>query len=133
MKPAVGRECPRALKILPLTLDSGGLALENRRQRMASRQGPRPSPQPITTTPRSSRGRWAPRACGTRTPGGGSQLVVGHLQELRIHVPDALPLGVEQELVVAAVRTDRWAEETMSLRVESKQPALSSLHRLSGG
>ena len=100
---------------------------------MASQQGPRPSPQPITTSPRSSRGRWAPRARGARTPGGGSQLVVGHLQELRIHVPDALPLGVEQELVVAAVRTDRWAEETVSLRVKSKQPALSSLHRLSGG
>ncbi|DAA18296.1 TPA: hypothetical protein BOS_19411 [Bos taurus] len=79
-------------------------------------QGPGPSLQPIVTRP-SSRGRWAPRGRGA--PGGGSKLVIGHLQELRIHVPDALSLGVEQELVVAAVRTDRWAEETASLRVES--------------
>lgn len=71
------------------------------------------------------RGRWAPRGRGARAPGEGSKLVVRHLQELRIHVPDTLSLGVEQELVVAAVRTDRWAEETASLSVKSKQPALS--------
>lgn len=35
-----------------------------------------------------------------------SQFVIGHFQELRIHVSDALALGVEQELVVAAVSTD---------------------------
>lgn len=35
-----------------------------------------------------------------------SQFVIGHFQELRIHVPDALALGVEQELVVAAIGTD---------------------------
>ena len=29
VKPAVWQECPRALLILPLTLDSGGLASEN--------------------------------------------------------------------------------------------------------
>lgn len=30
-----------------------------------------------------------------------SKLVIGHLQELRVHIPDGLSLGVEQELVAA--------------------------------
>lgn len=49
----------------------------------------------------------SPRSLGAlSTAGAGSQLVVGHLQELGVDVSDALPLGVEQELVVAAVCTD---------------------------
>ena len=128
VKPAVRLEYPRALLILPLTLDSGGLLQKTATSGFA--QGPGPSLQPIVTRP-SSRGRWAPRGRGA--PGGGSKLVISHLQELRIHVPDALSLGVEQGLVVAAVRTDRWAEETASLRVKSKQCALSSPRSLSGG
>ena len=37
---------------------------------------------------------------------GASDLVVGHLEELGVHVPGALPLLVEQEFVVAAVGAD---------------------------
>lgn len=102
VKPAVRRECPRALLILPLTLDSGGLASENSHKWLCARSRAVPPAhrhQAQLKGPLGARGRGA--------PGGGSKLVIGHLQELRIHVPDALSLGVEQELVVAAVRTDR--------------------------
>lgn len=126
----VRQECPRALLILPLTLDSGGLASENSLKWLRARSRAVP---PARHQPQELEGPLGARGHGARAPGGGSKLVIGHLQELRVHVPDALSLGVEQELVVAAVRTDRWAEETASLRVKSKQPTLSSPRSLSGG
>lgn len=43
-----------------------------------------------------------------------SQFVIGHFQELCVHVPDALALGVEQELVVAAISTDCWDRRRQS-------------------
>lgn len=41
-----------------------------------------------------------------------SDLLVGHLQELGVHVSGTLPLLVEQELVVAAVSTNGCREES---------------------
>lgn len=60
VKPAVRLEYPRALLILPLTLDSGGLLQKTATSGFA--QGPGPSLQPTVTSPRSSRGHWAPGA-----------------------------------------------------------------------
>lgn len=36
-----------------------------------------------------------------------SDFLVRHLQELRVHVPGTLPFRVEEELVIAAVSTNR--------------------------
>lgn len=88
----------------------GGLAQEGRQPCMASRprsqavpRAPHPQAWGAGTSPRSLWGTgWWHWPCSWVE----SQLVVSHLQELRTHIPGALALGAEQELVVAAIGTD---------------------------
>lgn len=55
-----------------------------------------------------------------------SDFLVRHLQELRVHVPGTLPFRVEEELVIAAVSTNRCITQ----RSESQT---GSQHNLTDG
>lgn len=90
-----GLSIPRALLILPLTLDSGGLLQKTATSGLA--QGPGRPSSPLSPAPGSSRATSA-RGHGARAPGGGSKLVIGHLQELRVHIPTHSPLGLNRNL-----------------------------------
>lgn len=47
------------------------------------------------------------QVCMEPTVGQRSDFLVRHLQELRIHVPGTFPFWVEEELVIAAISTNR--------------------------
>lgn len=95
VKPAVRLEYPRALLILPLTLDSGGLL--QKKQPQVAAQGPGPSLQPCHQPqelegPLGARGHgarswWRVKACHRSSPG-----------TARTHIPDASPLGLNRNL-----------------------------------
>lgn len=76
VKPAVRRECPRALLILPLTLDSGGLASENSHKWLCARSRAVPPAhrhQAQLKGPLGAQGprctRWRVKACHRSSPG----------------------------------------------------------------
>lgn len=74
---------------------------------------------------KSDKGNVAPP---TMTAGQRSDLLVRHLQELRVHVPGTLPLGVEEELVIAAVSTNRCVTQRNEQSTQCPGPSAAFIH-----
>lgn len=69
------------------------------------------------------------------TVGQRSDFLVRHLQELRIHVPGTFPFWVEEELVIAAISTNRCVtqrseSESVNSLVEGSHQAAAENNRL---